>query len=84
MAYSKITVTIPDEVYSEAKAFIAARSMKLSHLVSEAIAEKLRKAKEEEFVKRMNECFSDPDIANEQKAMSEEIVSSIDIEELPW
>jgi len=84
MGYSKMSVTIPDEMYKEIKELAAREKIKLSHLVADALAEKARKMKEEVFVQRINEIFGDPEVAEEQKLMAETIADNTDVEELPW
>jgi len=84
MSYSKLSVTIPDEMFNEIKSFAAKKNIKLSHLVAEAIAEKARKIKEKEFIKQVNSAFADPDVAEEQADMANMIAENTDLEELPW
>jgi post-segregation antitoxin (ccd killing protein) len=84
MGYSKISVTIPDEMYNDMKKFTAREKIKISHLVAEAIADRLRKIKEERFIQQVNEVFSDPEVGKEQRLMAEAIVDNADLEELPW
>ena len=84
MGHAKISVTIPDEIYNDVTEVISTKKIKLSHLVAEALADKLRKIKEEEFVQRVNEVFGDPDVAKEQRLMAELIADNTDVEELPW
>ncbi len=84
MGYSKISVTIPDEMYNDMKEFTSREKIKISHLVAEAIADKLRKIKEERFVQQVNEVFRDPEVGKEQRLMAEAIADNTDLEELPW
>ena len=84
MGFSKVSVTIPDEIFKEIKELAIARNIKLSHLVADALAEKARKIKEEAFVERVNEVFGDPEVAEEQSRMAETIANNTDVEELPW
>ncbi len=84
MGYSKISVTIPDEMYNDMKEFTSRERIKISHLVAEAIADKLRKIKEERFVQQVNEVFRDPEVGKEQRLMAEAIADNTDLEELPW
>ena len=84
MGYSKISVTIPDEMYNDMKEFTAKEKIKISHLVAEAIADKLRKIKEERFIQQVNEVFRDPEVGKEQRLMAEAIADNADLEELPW
>jgi metal-responsive CopG/Arc/MetJ family transcriptional regulator len=84
MGYSRISVTIPDEMYNDMKEFTSRDRIKISHLVAEAIADKLRKIKEEKFVQQVNEVFKNPEAGKEQRLMAEAIVDNADLEELPW
>jgi metal-responsive CopG/Arc/MetJ family transcriptional regulator len=84
MGYSKISVTIPDEMYNDMKEFTLREKIKISHLVAEAIADKLRKIKEERFIQQVNEVFKDPEVGKEQRLMAEAIADNADLEELPW
>jgi metal-responsive CopG/Arc/MetJ family transcriptional regulator len=84
MGYSKMSVTIPDEMYKEIKELASRKKIKLSHLVTDALAEKTRKMKEEAFVQRINEVFGDPEVAEEQNLMAKTIADNTDVEELPW
>jgi hypothetical protein len=84
MGYSKLSVTVPDEVYEEIKELASRRKLKLSHLVTAALAEKTRRLKEEEFVERVNKVFSDPEVVKEHGKMAETIANSTAVEELPW
>lgn len=84
MGYSKISVTIPDEMYNDMKEFTSREKIKISHLVAEAIADRLRKIKEERFIKQVNEVFKDPEVGREQRLMAEAIADNADLEELPW
>ena len=84
MGYSKMSVTIPDEIYQEIKKLASRKKVKLSHLVTDALAEKTRKMKEEAFIERVNEVFRDPELTQEQHRMAEAIADNTDVEELPW
>ena len=84
MGYSKISVTIPDEMFNDMKEFTSREKIKISHLVAEAIADKLRKIKEERFIQQVNEVFRDPEVGKEQRLMAEAIADNADLEELPW
>ena len=84
MGYSKISVTIPDEMFNDMKEFTSREKIKISHLVAEAIADKLRKIKEERFIQQVNEVFRDPEVGKEQRLMAEAIADNTDLEELPW
>ena len=84
MGYAKVSVTIPREVYDEIKAISSATNVKLSHLVAEALSEKLRKIREEELIHRINKVYDDPDVSEEHHRIAESIAESADVEELPW
>lgn len=84
MANSKISVTVPEEVLKEIKKIAANTEMKVSHLVTEALSEKIKKVKEEAFVSQINKAFEDPDVIKEQHKMAEDIANSMNIMELPW
>ncbi len=84
MGHSKMSVTIPDEMYREIKELALRKKIKLSHLVADALAEKAKKMKEQEFIERINEVFEDPEVAKEQTLMAETIADNTDVEELPW
>jgi metal-responsive CopG/Arc/MetJ family transcriptional regulator len=84
MGYSKMSVTIPEEIYKEVKEVASRKKIKLSHLVADALAEKTRKIKEETFVEQINRAFENPEVAAEQKRMAETIAENAPAEELPW
>ena len=84
MGHSKMSVTIPDEMYGEIKELALKKKIKLSHLVADALAEKIKKMKEKEFIERINEVFDDPEVAKEQTLMADIIADNTDVEELPW
>jgi metal-responsive CopG/Arc/MetJ family transcriptional regulator len=84
MGYAKISITIPEEIFKEVKEIVKQRKIKLSHLISNNLADEVRKFKEEEFVRRINEMFKDPEIAQEQRHMANDIDDNMDVEELPW
>ena len=84
MGYEKISITIPDDIYREVKELSEQRAVKLSHLVTKALAEEIRKSKEEAFITRINKIFEDTEVADEQQLMAEDIAESTDVEELPW
>jgi hypothetical protein len=79
-----MSVTVPKEIYDEIRKAAATQKTKVSHLVTEALAEKLRRMKEDVFVSEINKTFGEPDIAREQRKMAEDIATSVDIKELPW
>jgi len=84
MGYAKVSVTIPQEVYEGIKDFSAKNDVKLSHLVAEALSDKLRKIKEEALTDQINRVYDDPEVSEEQRRMAESIAENTDVEELPW
>ena len=84
MGQSKLSVTIPEQTYQEIKALASIKKVKLSHLVAEALAEKVRKLKEDALLQRINGAFKDPETEKEQTLMAETIAESTDVEEMPW
>jgi metal-responsive CopG/Arc/MetJ family transcriptional regulator len=84
MGSSKISVTIPEEMYKEIKGLASRKKMKLSHLVADALAAQARKMKEEAFIQQVNEVFGDPEVVEEQHLMAETIATHTNVEELPW
>lgn len=84
MGYSKLSVTIPDHTYKQIKELAIQKHLKLSHLVTEALSEKVRKLKEEMLLEQINTVFDDPDVKKEQILMAETIAESTDVEEIPW
>ena len=77
-------MTIPDQTYREIKELASNKKIKLSHLVAEALAEKVRELKGEAFVQRINEVFSDPEVEKEQALMAETIAETTNVAEMPW
>lgn len=84
MGYAKLSVTIPDKMYKEIKELASRKNIKISHLVSDALAEKAKKMREEALIQQINDVFKDPDLAKEQSLMAEMIADNTDVEELPW
>lgn len=84
MGYTKLSVTIPEEMYEDIKSLSLKRKCKISHFVSEAIAEKTKKLKDEALIQQINEVLNDQDIMKEQSAMAKMIADNTDLEELPW
>lgn len=84
MAFAKISATVPAEIYEEITAFAAENNIKLSHLVAEALADKLRTIREKALLDEIDKIYEDPEISEEQRAMAESIADSMDVEELPW
>ena len=84
MGHAKMSVTVPEEIFREIKEISAIRKTKLSHLVTEALTEKIKKIKEQAIVFRINEVFKDPEVDAVQQSMAEDIANNMDIQELPW
>jgi metal-responsive CopG/Arc/MetJ family transcriptional regulator len=84
MGHSKISVTIPDEIYNSINEIASKEKVKLSHLVTEALVDKLRKKREEAYIQEVNKAFEDNEIAEEQRQMADLIADNTDVEELPW
>ncbi|MCP4627539.1 MAG: hypothetical protein GY850_29095 [bacterium] len=84
MGHSKLSVTIPDEIYDQINEFASKEKIKLSHLVTEALVEKLRMKREQAYIQQVNEAFKDADVAEEQRRMAEIIADNTNVEELPW
>ena len=84
MGHSKISVTIPDKIYNDIYEIALREKVKLSHLVTEALVDKLRKKREEAYIEQVNNAFEDNEIIEEQRQMAELIADNTDVEELPW
>ena len=56
----------------------------MSHFVTEALVDKIRKKREEAYIQKLNEAFEDNEIIKEQRQMAELIADNTDVEELPW
>jgi metal-responsive CopG/Arc/MetJ family transcriptional regulator len=84
MAHSKISVTVPDEILNEVKRMASEREIKISRLIAEALAEKVRRTNEEHFVSKINKIFEDPEVSGEQHNMAEDIARNADVKELTW
>ena len=84
MGHSKISVTIPDEIYNDINEMASREKVKLSHLVTEALIDKLRKEREQAYIRQVNKAFEDSEVAEEQQQMAELIADNTDVEELPW
>ncbi len=84
MGYEKVSVTIPQEIYQGIKDFSLKNNVKLSHLVAEALSEKLRRLKEAALINEINRVYDDPEVSEEQRRMAESIAANTDVEELPW
>jgi metal-responsive CopG/Arc/MetJ family transcriptional regulator len=84
MGHSKLSVTIPDEIYDQINEFASKEKIKLSHLVTEALVESLRKKREQAYIQQVNEVFKDEEVVKEQRRMAEIIADNTSVEELPW
>jgi metal-responsive CopG/Arc/MetJ family transcriptional regulator len=84
MGHSKISVTIPDEIYNEINTLTLKEHVKLSHFVTEALVEKLRRKRESVFIEKVNEVFKDSEVQKEQRRMAELIADNTEVQELPW
>ena len=84
MGYSRLSITVPDELFEELKAMAKKKKVKLSHLVTDAIREKNNRLKEETFVQQVNEFFSDQEVRAEQSRIAEDIARTTDLKEMPW
>jgi metal-responsive CopG/Arc/MetJ family transcriptional regulator len=84
MGHSKLSVTIPDDIYDQINECASKEKIKLSHLVTEALVEKLKMKKEQAYIQQINEVFKDEEVAEEQRHMAETIADSTNVEELPW
>ena len=84
MGYSRLSITVPDELVEELKTLAKKKKVKLSHLVTDAIREKNNRLKEEAFLQQINEFFSDREVREEQSSIAEDIASTAELEELPW
>jgi hypothetical protein len=84
MGHSKLSVTIPDEIYKDINEMALKTNMKLSHLVAEALVDKLKKKRESDFIQKVNEAFQDNEVREEQRQMAELIADNTGVAELPW
>jgi hypothetical protein len=84
MGYAKVSVTIPQEIYQGIKDFSLKNNVKLSHLVAEALSDKLRRIKEDALINQINKIYDDPEVSREQHVMAESIAANTDVEEMPW
>ena len=77
MVHSKMSVTVPEEIVDEIKRIAANKETKVSHLVTEALAEKIKKIKEEAFISKINKAFEDPEVIKEQRKMANDIADGM-------
>ena len=71
MGHAKLSVTIPDDIYAQIHAIAAKEKVKLSHLVTEALVDKVRMKREQAYVRQVNQVFNDKAVAGEQHRMAE-------------
>ena len=84
MPTSKITVTVPAPLAAEAGKLCTEKDIKLSHLVSEALADKVRSLKEENYVRRINRIFSLPTSVERHRLSVPPSPRKKDLREFPW
>jgi len=84
MGHSKLSVTIPDEAYDQINEIALKRKIKLSHLVTEALVEKLKMKREQDYIQQVNEVVKYAEVAQEQHRMAEKIADNTNVAELPW
>ncbi len=84
MGHSKLSVTVPDDIYQQINEVASKEKIKLSHLVTEALVEKLRMKREQAYIQQVNEVLKDEEVAEEQRRMAELFADNSDVEELPW
>ena len=77
-------MTIPQEIYQGIKDISLKNDVKLSHLVAEALRDKLKRMKEEALISKINMVYDDRDASEEQRLLAESIADNTDVEELPW
>ncbi len=84
MGFSKLSVTIPNEIYRDIKKYSLEKNLKVSHLVTDALADKILKIKENSLLNQINKVYADPEAAEANRLMAESIADNTDVEELPW
>lgn len=84
MPHIKMSVTVPEDILNEIKKIAGSRGAKVSHMVTEALRDTIRKVKEEAFVSQINKVLEDPEVIKEQLKMADDIANTTNIEELPW
>ncbi len=84
MGFAKLSVTIPNEIYRDIKKYSMEKNVKVSHLVTDALVDKILKIKENSLLEQINKVYADPDVAEANRLMAESIAESADVEELPW
>ncbi len=84
MPHLKLSVTVPEDILNEIKKIAGSRGTKVSHMVTEALRDKIMKIKEEAFVSQINKILEDPEVTKDQRKMADDIANTMNIEELPW
>ncbi len=84
MPHLKLSVTVPEDILNEIKKIAGSRGTKVSHMVTEALRDKIMKIKEDAFVSQINKILEDPEVTKDQRKMAEDIANTTNIEELPW
>ena len=84
MPHLKMSVTVPEDILNEIKKIAGSRGAKVSHMVTEALRDKIMKIKEEAFVSQINNILEDPEVIKDQRKMADDIANTTNIEELPW
>ena len=84
MPHLKMSVTVPEDIINEIKKIAGSRGTKVSHMVTEALRDKIMKIKEEAFVSQINKILEDPEVIKDQRKMADDIANTTNIEELPW
>ncbi len=84
MHYAKMSITIPQEIYDTIKRIAARQDAKVSHVVADALKDKIKKIQEDELIEQINVVYSDSEVVEEQRSLAESIAESTDLQELPW
>ena len=84
MPHLKLSVTVPEDILNEIKKIAGSRGTKVSHMVTEALRDKITKIKEDAFVSQINKILEDPEVTKDQRKMADDIANTMNIEELPW
>jgi hypothetical protein len=79
-----MSVTVPEDILNEIKKIAGSRGTKVSHMVTEALRDKIMKIKEDAFVSQINKILEDPEVTKDQRKMADDIANTMNIEELPW
>lgn len=84
MHYAKMSITIPQEIYDTIKRIAARQDAKVSHVVADALKDKIKKIQEDELIEQINAVYADSEVVEEQRSLAESIAESTDLQELPW